>query len=85
MAISITDPALLAALKNAGGAVQLHDAAGEVMGRFEPESPEIIPDDVLKRFPPMTAEELQASRKTGPGRTLQEVHTRIMAKLSCTN
>lgn len=82
MAITITDPALIAQLKAAGDSVVFTDAHGVEIARFSQEFPFAPPIEMMERC--MTEEQLAASRAKGPGRPFKEVLAEMRARRACT-
>lgn len=72
MTITVTDPAMIAALKQAGDHVEFHDAAGELLGRFSQELPYAPPPWVLAKIKTLTPEELAERRKDLSSQSIDE-------------
>jgi hypothetical protein len=73
MSVTITDPALVAALTAGPRSVELRDATGRVIGTLavrDPNEP-LVPWD-----PSITAEELDR-RANGPGLSFEEMRKRL--------
>ncbi len=71
MSITITDPALLAQLRQAGTVVELKDPDGNVLGTFEAENRGKLPPGVKS---PFTREEMEERRKQHrTGRPLKDI------------
>jgi hypothetical protein len=70
MSITITDPALLAQLRQAGATVELKDPDGNVLGTFAVEGLGKLPPGVKS---PFTDEQRAAMRKERSGRPLKDI------------
>ena len=70
MSITITDPGLVAQLRQAGNAVELKDADGNVLGQFSGEDLCQLPPGVQS---PFTDEERVEMRKQRTGRPLKDI------------
>jgi len=70
MSITITDPALLAQLRQAADLIELKDPDGNVLGRFSAEGLGKLPPGVKS---PFTPEEMAERRKQRTGRPLQDI------------
>jgi hypothetical protein len=70
MSITITDPNLLAQLRQAGDVVELKDPDGNVLGRFSVEGLGKLPPGVKS---PFTDEERAEMRKERTGRPLKDI------------
>jgi hypothetical protein len=71
MSITITDPNLLAQLRQAGDVVELKDPDGKVLGRFNAEGRGKLPPGVVS---PFTREEMEERRRTQrSGRPLKDI------------
>ncbi|QJW96753.1 hypothetical protein [Frigoriglobus tundricola] len=71
MSITITDPALLAQLRQAGHTVELKDPEGNVLGTFAVEGLGKLPPGVKS---PFTREEMEERRRTQrSGRPLKDI------------
>ncbi len=71
MSITITDPALLAQLRQAGATVELKDPEGNVLGLFAVPGLGKLPPGVKS---PFTHEEMEERRKTHrTGRPLKDI------------
>jgi hypothetical protein len=70
MSIVITDPALLAQLRQAADLVELKDPEGNVLGRFSAEGLGKLPPGVKS---PFTDEERAEMRKERSGRPLKDI------------
>lgn len=70
MSITITDPNLLAQLRQAGDVVELKDPDGKVLGRFSVEGLGKLPPGVKS---PFTDEERAEMRKERTGRPLKDI------------
>jgi hypothetical protein len=75
MSITITDPALLAQLTQAGGVVELKDPSGRVIGTFLRESYGKLPPGV--KSPISDAEFEEARKSPDSGITLDEFWKRM--------
>jgi len=70
MSITITDPALLAQLRQAGDLVELKDPDGNVLGTFAVEGRGQLPPGVKS---PFTDEQRAEMRKERTGRPLKDI------------
>ena len=70
MSITITDPGLLALLRQAGGSVELKDPDGNVLGLFAVEGLGRLPPGVTS---PFTDEQRAEMRKERTGRPLKNI------------
>lgn len=70
MSIVITDPNLLAQLRQAADLVELKDPEGNVLGRFSAEGLGKLPPGVKS---PFTREEMAERRKIRSGRPLTDI------------
>ena len=70
MSITITDPGLLALLRQAGGSVELKDPDGNVLGLFAIEGLGRLPPGVTS---PFTDEQRAEMRKERTGRPLKDI------------
>ena len=70
MSITITDPALLAQLRQAGATTELKDPDGNVLGRFAVEGRGKLPPGVES---PFTDEQRAETRKERTGRPLKDI------------
>ncbi len=71
MSITITDPGLLALLRQAGSTVELKDPEGNVLGLFAVEGLGRLPPGVTS---PFTREEMEERRRTHrSGRPLKDI------------
>lgn len=71
MSITITDPALIAQLRQAGSTVELKDPEGNVLGTFAVEGLGKLPPGVKS---PFTREEMEERRqKHRSGRPLKDI------------
>lgn len=71
MSITITDPGLLAQLRQAADVVELKDPDGNVLGTFAVENPGKLPPGVKS---PFTREEMdERRRKHRTGRSLKDI------------
>jgi hypothetical protein len=71
MSITITDPALIAQLRQAGGSVELTDPEGNVLGTFAVDGLGKLPPGVKS---PFTREEMEERRqKHRSGRPLKDI------------
>jgi hypothetical protein len=70
MSITITDPALLAQLTQAGSLVDIRDPSGNIIGRFIQENGRPLPPGVKS---PITDEEFEEARKQTGGRPLADI------------
>ncbi len=70
MSITITDPGLLALLRQAGGSVELKDPDGNVLGLFAVEGLGRLPPGVTS---PFTDEQRTEMRKERTGRPLKDI------------
>jgi len=71
MSITITDPALLAQLRQAGASVELKDPEGNVLGLFAVEGRGKLPPGVKS---PFTREEMEERRRNNRiGRPLKDI------------
>lgn len=77
MSITITDPALLAQLRQASGMVDLKDPAGKVIGRFTAEATGKLPPGFKI---PFTDEQLAEFSKQRTGRPIGEVLKELKEK-----
>lgn len=70
MSITITDPELLAKLRQAEDLVELRDPEGNVLGRLAVEGLGKLPPGVKS---PFTREEMEERRKVRTGRPLKDI------------
>ncbi len=71
MSITITDPGLLAQLRQAGATVELKDPDGNVLGLFAAEGRGKLPPGVTS---PFTREEMEERRRNNrTGRPLKDI------------
>ena len=70
LAITITDPGLLAQLRQAADVVELKDPDGNVLGRFSAEGLGRLPPGVKS---PFTPEQMAERRKQRTGRPLKDI------------
>lgn len=70
MSITITDPALLAQLRQAADVVELRDPDGNVIGTFAVEGLGKLPPGVKS---PFSREEMEERRKVRTGRPLKDI------------
>ena len=70
MSITITDPGLLALLRQAGGSVELKDPDGNILGLFAVEGLGRLPPGVTS---PFTDEQRAEMRKERTGRPLKDI------------
>lgn len=77
MSITITDPALLAQLRQASGMVDFTDPTGKVIGRFTAEAQEKLPPGFKI---PFTDEQLAEFSKQRTGRPIGEVLKELKEK-----
>ena len=70
MSITITDPALLAQLRQAVDVVELTDPDGNRLGTFAAEGLGRLPPGVKS---PFTTEEMERRRQTRTGRPLKDI------------
>lgn len=82
MAITITDPALMAEIEAAQGITEFRDPSGRLLSVVTTDLDGPIPDWVEAKIKTLTAEELAERRKTGPGRSLKEIHADIVHSIS---
>ena len=70
MSITITDPTLLALLRQAGATVEIKDPDGNVLGLFAAEGRGKLPPGVTS---PFTREEMEKRREHRSGRPLNDI------------
>ena len=70
VSITITDPALLAQLRQAADVVELKDPDGDVLGKFSAEGLGTLPPGVKS---PFTPEQMDERRKQRSGRPLKDI------------
>ncbi len=83
MAITITDPKLIAALKSAGDFVEFQDDSGEVIARFTQEFPFSPTPEVLSKIRSLITEEYKAAEGQSLGRPIGDVIAQLKSRL-CT-
>ena len=69
MSIVVTDPALVQQLRQAAGAVQVHDSSGNLLGTFAPAYGK-LPPGVRS---PFTDAEIERRREEPDGRQLADI------------
>lgn len=77
MSITITDPGLLAQLRQAAAVIELKDPDGNVLGTFAGEGLGKLPPGVKS---PFTEEEMAERRKQRTGRPLKDILADLRAR-----